>query len=826
MNGTRKKALHRSTFREIRGSFGRFFAIFAIIALGVGFFSGVRITTPAMVHTFDLFLAEKNLFDYKLMSTIGWEAADVDYIRKQEGVLAAEGSAQYDVICLSAEGSDEVYKALMLPKQINQLELREGRLPEKADEVLLDHRHRSGYSLGDTITFSDNCPKANADHFRNRSYTIVGFADSSLYINFERGSTSLGNGLVSGFMYLSEDAFREAVYTEIYVDMDAEGSIYSDEYNAAMDQYRPKWEKIIEKAANRRQKRMAGDPKNLLLILWNYMSGSESTEVNTFLMERNTNIGYACFDGDSQIVEQVARIFPVFFILVAALVCMTTMTRMVEEQRGQIGILKALGYSGGDILLKYVSYSGSASILGCIFGYSVGIILFPGVIYITYNLMYISLPLCYVFDWQLALISLLVSILCSVGITYIAVRVELKQAAAELMRPKAPKPGKRVLLERIPAIWNRMKFLHKVSVRNIFRYKGRFFMMVLGISGCTALLLTGFGLKDSIRDFARMQFDEIQTSDIEVNFKNGEGANASEELTDLLKHETEEYILTYNASWDLIHEKTVKSINLIVPDRNADFTKFFHLMTMDGEPLPVPKQGEVLISVAISERYHVKKGDTILLRSEDLKEVTVTVSGIIRNHIYNYVIAAPEDFSRDVNCAYVRFASGTDISRAQTTLAGCPDVTYIELYSTLKERFTNMLSSLNYIVLVVILSAAGLAFVVLYNLTNINITERIREIATIKVLGFYPNETAQYVFRENLVLTVLGMGVGLGLGILLHRYVMSQISVDMVYFNKQILPISFLFSFVLTIVFTILVNLFMRRKLERINMAESLKSVE
>ena len=826
MKGASKKALRKSTFREVRGSFGRFFAIFAIIALGVGFFSGVRITTPAMVHTFDLFFEEKNFFDYKLMSTIGWDEEAVQYIQKQEGVLHAEGAFQYDVVCLSPDGSDSVYKAHSLPGEINQLELREGRLPEKDNEVLLDNRNRMNLTIGDQLVISKNCPKENKKHFRYDSYTVVGFADSSLYINFERGTTSLGNGLVSGFLYLTEEGFKEDIYTEIYVDMDVSGGIYTEEYDDTMDLLRPEWEETSKKAAERRMKRLAGDPKNLLLIFWNYLSGEEETTVDSFLLERNTNIGYACFDGDSQIVGQVARIFPVFFILVAALVCMTTMTRMVEEQRGQIGILKALGYSDGDILMKYISYSGSAAVLGFLFGYGVGIIVFPSVIYITYNLMYISLPLKFVFDWSLALISLLTAILCSVGITWIAVRVELKHAAAALMRPKAPKPGKRVLLERIPAIWNRLKFLHKVSVRNIFRYKGRFFMMILGISGCTALLLTGFGLRDSIRDFARMQFEDIQTSDLELSFKNGEGAKAPEELTTVLERDTEDYILTYNASWDLKHEKAVKSVNLIVPESGKDFTKFFHLMTMDGETLNVPKQGEILISVAVSERYNVKTGDTVKLFSDDLKEVTLTVSGIFRNHIYNYVIASPEDISRNVNSAYIRYTPGTDINAAQTSLAECKDTTYVEVYGIRKERFTNMMSSLNYIVLVVILSAAGLAFVVLYNLTNINITERIREIATIKVLGFYPNETAQYVFRENVVLTVFGMFAGLGLGILLHRFVMTQIAVDMVYFNIQILPVSFLLSFVLTLVFTVVVNLFMRRKLERINMAESLKSVE
>ncbi len=826
MRSSGKKALHRSTLREVRGSFGRFFAIFAIIAIGVGFFSGVRITTPAMINTIDTFLSEKNLFDYKLASSIGWDEEALTAVRKEEGVLHAEGSMQYDVICLSAEGTDEVYKAHSLPEDINQLLLREGRLPETADEVLIDHRHRSGYELGDTIRFSENCPKENTAHFRSKEYTIVGFADSALYINFERGSTSLGNGLVSGFLYLTKDAFREDVFTEIYVDMDAPGEIYSDEYNEAMDAYRPTWEALVEKLAEKRMNRLMSDPKNLLLALWSYVSGAADTKPDTYLLERNTNIGYACFENDSQIVGQIARVFPIFFILVAALVCMTTMTRMVEEQRGQIGILKALGYSDRDIMMRFVSYSGSAALLGCIFGYGVGIFLFPGVIWITYHLMYISLDMLFVFNWQLALISLLVAIACSVGITVLAVRMELSTTAAGLMRPKAPKPGKRVFLEHIPAIWNRMKFLHKVSVRNIFRYKGRFFMMILGISGCTALLLTGFGIKDSIRDFARMQFEEIQTADASVNFRNGEGSRSPEELQGILDRDAKSYILSYTASWDLVHEKTVKSVNLIVPEASKDFTEFFHLMTTEGDPLQVPSKGRILICISLAERYHLKVGDTVTLRSEDLKEVTVEIAGIFRSHIYNYVIASPEDIPRNVNCAYVCFPEGTDSNKAQAVITECKDVTYVEVFSTLKERFTKMLDSLDNIVLIIILSAAGLAFVVLYNLTNINITERIREIATIKVLGFYPGETAQYVFRENIVLTFFGMLAGLGLGILLHRFVMSQIHVDMVYFNKQILPLSFVYGILLTFLFTFLVNLFMRRKLEKINMAESLKSVE
>ena len=1147
-----KKALHRSTRRDIRGSLGRFFAIFAIIALGVGFFSGVRITTPAMVHTFDELLKEKNFFDYRLVSTLGWEDQDVEAVKKEAGVKEAEGGMQQDIICLAADGSEEVYKAHLLPEKINLLLTIEGRLPENADEVVLDNRHRSGYKLGDTLTFSTTNPVENREKFTRDSFTIVGFVDSSYYINFERGTTSLGNGQVAGFMYITKEAFADEIYTELFVDMEAEGEIYSEEYNNRMDALRPEWEKTVQRLADGRYERLRkegedkiADAKNELAEeketngkklddakkdledaekklkdsekeiadgegklaeaketldsakkeldengpklesakkkldsgkktldetkakldaakktldtneaklteskktlddteaqlseskkkldateeklegskktldatetkltaakteldlgkaqleavkgilpqaqyeaalaeyeakleeyqegfsafeagkkqyeegyaafeegktqyeegyaafeegktqyeqgvtafetgkaqyqagyleyqkglrdyqkgMREYISGQAKYESgkkeyedglkeygksvsdlengkreladgkkeyedglkeyedgkkefeekiaeaeekiadaeekladlnkpDTFLMERNTNIGYSCFESDSKIVEQIARIFPVFFIMVAALVCMTTMTRMVEEQRGQIGVLKALGYSNGDIMMKYCTYSGTASILGCVIGYGLGIIFFPMVIWVAYHIMYINLDLLYIFDWKLALVSGSVALLCTVGITVLSCRYALSESAAGLMRPKAPRPGKRVFLERVTFIWERLTFLQKVSVRNIFRYKGRLLMMIVGIGGSTALLVTGFGIKDSIADFSETQFGKIQVADAEVVFKEGEEGKAPADVENVFKKETKDYIYAYAGSWDLVYGKIVKSINLIVPDTEGNFRDFFRLNTMSGEELPLPGKGEALISISIAERQNVNVGDTIRLRSDDLSEVEVRVSGVFRSHVYNYVIVSNEDISRPVNTAYVNFPEGKDVYQAQAEIAKEDDVTYITMYRDTRERMAKMMDSLNFIVLIVVLSAAGLAFVVLYNLTNINITERIREIATVKVLGFYSNETAQYVFRENYLLTFFGMVVGLGLGILLHRFVMAQIVVDMVYFDAKVQPVSFGYSVVLTFVFTFLVSLMMRVKLERINMAESLKSVE
>ena len=505
---------------------------------------------------------------------------------------------------------------------------------------------------------------------------------------------------------------------------------------------------------------------------------------------------------------------------------------MVEEQRTQIGVLKALGYSERTVMGKYIFYSGSAAVLGSVIGYSIGIFLFPAVIWNTYRLMYHALPMKYIFDWKLASLSLLAAVICSVGTTWIACRYELGETAASLMRPKAPKAGKRVFLENVPFIWNRLKFLQKVSIRNLFRYKGRFFMMIVGIGGCTGLLVAGFGIKDSVGNFAAEQYEGILTPDVSITFKNASGTDIPLSIKEKLDEMCEDYILLHQASWDMLSGDKVKEASLIVPEDGEHFKHYMNLHTMDQEPLGFPKVNEVYICNALAERYDVALGDDITFRNSDMEELHVQVKGIFENHVYNYVIMSKETLETqlgktlDMNGAYIDFPEDADEYKSQAAIAKDENVTSAMLFSELKERMANMMSRLDYIVLVVIASAAGLAFIVLYNLTNINITERLREIATIKVLGFFRNETSSYVFRENVTLTAMGTLFGLGLGILFHRYIMSQIVVDMVSFKCRILPRTYVLSVLLTFIFTIVVNAFMTIKLEKINMAESLKSVE
>lgn len=551
------------------------------------------------------------------------------------------------------------------------------------------------------------------------------------------------------------------------------------------------------------------------------------------MLGRDTNIGYASFDSDSSIVNGIANVFPVFFFLVAALVCITTMNRMVEEQRTQIGVLKALGYSESSIMGKYLFYSGSAAGIGCLLGFFGGSLLFPFVIWQAYGMMYTMGEICFVFDPGLAMISLAASMLCSMGTTYFSCRHELQSVPAQLMRPKAPKSGKRILLEYLPFLWNRLSFLVKVSVRNVLRYKKRFCMMVIGIGGCTALLLTGYGVKDSIADIAAQQFGEIQTYGMSLMLKEGVSQAEWEDAEEYLRQETSGFARAQERSMDVsLTDGTVKSITVVVPENPTEIADYWNLHTEQKEAIPYPNEGEAVMSHEFARRNKINIGDSITLTDEDANELTVRVTALSENYIYNYLYLSPDTWEKqtgelaEFRSVYINSEQVADEHILLTRLMNLDAVSSVTVNADTLDRFNSMMVSLDYIVVLIIICAGSLAFVVLYNLTNINITERIREIATIKVLGFYPNETAAYVFRENIFLTAIGAMAGIFLGRWLHWFVMEQINIDMVCFARIIRPQSYLYSIALTFLFACIVNAVMFFKLERINMAESLKSVE
>ena len=895
-----KSMMRKTTLREIKQSFGRYFAILAIVALGVGFFAGLKVTKPDMTATANDYFEKLQLFDYRMLSTLGFREEDVEAANAREDVRSAEGAISIDIAYINKAGNEGVLKVHSITENINGLSIQAGRMPEKADECVVDENLYDEAAIGTKIVFADTNEEEDLENFVYKEYTIVGIARSSYYVNFERGNTSLGTGKVDGFMYIPKDGFDVDYYTEIFVKFEEDFPIYSEEYKAYMDGKEDEWEAFCEELALDRYNEIKSDAeeefsqaeteladkkaeaeeeladaeqelkdaeaeitdgeeqlktaKEEIADGWEEYNEAkadfeeqiadaeaeladareevdEIEEPDTYVLGRETNVGYACFESDSDIVEGIANVFPIFFFLVAALVCMTTMNRMVEEQRTQIGVLKALGYGEAAIMGKYMFYAGSAALVGCFAGYFGGTWLFPKVIWTAYGMLYSMQDLIFVFNGKMLAISVAAALFCSIGVTWFTCRYELSLAAAELMRPKAPKAGKRVFMEYLPFIWKRLKFLQKVSIRNIVRYKKRFFMMVVGISGCTALLVTGFGIKDSVADIATKQYEEIQIYDMDVGFGNPQNIEESE-FTKKALDLGASYELLCEKSLDYVASDGVKAVNMIIPKEEENIGAFIDLHTKNGEAIPYPKAGEIVVTTNLAEDYDLAVGDKIVLRDENLKELNVTISGIAENFVYNYVYLNKETYETQLGeapqykNAVINLPEEQDAHMASAAFMKLEDVTSVTVSVDIEERFSSMMASLDYVVLLVISCAAFLAFIVLYNLTNINITERIREIATIKVLGFYRKETASYVFRENIVLTAIGGVVGLGLGFLLHKFVMSQINIDMVSFAEQIKPTSYIYSILLTFVFAMIVNGVMSMKLERINMAESLKSVD
>ena len=553
------------------------------------------------------------------------------------------------------------------------------------------------------------------------------------------------------------------------------------------------------------------------------------------ILDRTSHVSASSYLSNVDKLEAITTVFPIFFFLVAALVALTTMTRMVEEERLQIGTLKALGYKRGQIMFKYLFYAWVATLVGGAAGLAFGFTVIPIVIWNAYGTMYTIPGFRCLFHASLAVLGVGAALLCTSAATLNACGQTLKEWASQLLLPKAPEAGKRILLERITPVWKRMKFTHKVTARNLFRYKKRFFMTVIGVAGCTSLLVTGFGLKDSISDIVSKQFGKVFTYDFLVTLRKESALKDAgfqrlmddpEQVTSYLPVQQERISLDVDGqSYD---------VYLFVPEDEARLDNFIDLHERkSGAAVPLTDDG-VVITEKFSDEAGLSPGDTLTLENGEGREGTFTVTGVAENYVENYVYMTPSVYE-DAYGSALEYNSvlgilpddAQDVDEAfSTSLLEVDGVAGLTQMSSMRSSLDDTIASINYVVYVIILCAGMLAFVVLYNLMNINITERTKEIATIKVLGFFEREVEAYVYRESNVLTVIGMLLGLVGGIFLHMFIMRTVEVDMVMFGRDIKPLSFLLSAVLTVAFSLLVNLGMKRKLRNISMVESMKAPE
>ncbi len=555
-----------------------------------------------------------------------------------------------------------------------------------------------------------------------------------------------------------------------------------------------------------------------------------------YINTRDDNPGYSSYADNVERVNAVGKVFPVFFMLVAVLVCVTTLSRLVEEQRADIGALTTLGYRKRDIYFKYIAYALSATVIGSVVGIAFGVPVIPTVIFNAYKILYSSMPsLVLKLNWSGAIVATLVAMLCTTAVAFFTCNALLKHKPATLLRPKAPKAGKRIFLERIGFVWNKMGFFAKVTARNIFRYKARFFMTVIGVAGCTALIFAAFGLYASINDVMGKQFGEIFTYDLII------AADDSAEYNKSLKEKIfadERFADKALCSQIVITAKNGdKEVNtdtyLAIPENIEDYTQIVNLRERkSGEKLTLSSDG-VIVTEKLAKSLDVSAGDKITV-VEKTKEADFTVLGICENYMYGYVFISPElyeksfekepEFSMFMCTAFDKSSFDEDaVGREYLDTEGVLGVSFI---SASVKSFEDMISSLNYVVLVMIVSAAALAIVVLYNLTNINIAERKREISTLKVLGFKNGETSAYIYRENILLCLFGIAGGLVLGVWLLGYIITTIELEMVMFGRDIHAITFVISALLTAMFAGFVNMIMHLRLKKIDMVESLKSVE
>ncbi len=1086
-------AIIKNTLRKVWKTKGRFLAITAIIAIGSGFFTGVKITGPSMKESARRYFAQTDLMDFRFVSTVGFAQSDIESIASLDGVALAEPGYSADFFYKTDDRFDSIIKVYSYneAQKINRPTLVSGKMPQSADECVIDSELADLFPIGSSIALAGSDSVPLGDNLAYDEFTIVGTVDWSLYIDFERGSTTLGNGKVNAFMLVPEQAFTSQAYTAVYIkcaeldgidpfsdeykDICDEKTLYFEEcaellaenkaqtvyqeavndvnlvnavneyeqgladYNSAYSEYETQLAELetqindandliaeytaaIEKAnaeyqtateeynasiaqleeseaeLDARQEQAAKDEelalsqqstiKELYPVINDYWLKSAekpypqslenalekakqldsdaiilSTALETFAkttpsttsktqaknvldnvielkekvvedeleriaaertdiaavrsenemkasilaqtkteldnskaqideskaeldgyieqvsllqgqieditlqaqvkfgetkkaldeakfeidnayaqidelcnevewysFNRNSNIGYSDFETNADRVDSIAKVFPVFFIIVAILVCFTTMARMVEEERVEIGTLKALGYSAGSIFAQYIAYAASASVIGTAIGIAVGVSVIPKVIYMAYLLMYILPDLQLAFPAGYAIGCTLAALACTIFAVLFSCTKALCEVPASLMRPKSPKNGKRVLLEKIDFLWKRLSFNAKVTARNVFRFKSRVIMTVIGICGCTALLLAAFTLKYAISAIVDKQFIEIFKYDALVYYD--DKVNTDELYSAL---DSSEIVADYTGA---LQKSCQMSANgkaydgyVVVPQDASALSGYINLRNpQNGDEINLTGAGAV-INEKLAQVLDIKIGDEIEIGQNKTK---VKVSAIAENYTFNYVYMTKTLYTslfgeENANVVYANLVQGDDGSALFSELSdkiGSDGTLNVTLTKDSGKSFRELVDTLDYIVLVIIAASGALALVVLYNLNNINIVERMRELATLKVLGFRDGELSAYIYRETTITAVLGALLGLLVGTFFTKFVVRTAEVDVVMFARDIPLYCYLLAFALTLLFVALVDVIMHIKLKNIDMASSMKAVE
>lgn len=810
---------------KIKDNYKRFLSLLCMALLGVGFYAGIQAASPDMIKTLDTFYDENNVYDIEVVSNLGMTQDDVKELSKVKNIEKVVGTYWEDVY-LNLNNKEYVLKLIGLNPEINNIYIEEGKLPSNNNEIVVEK----------ALLEDNNLALNNSITIENNDYKIVGTMLSPLYFSNDRPSTTLGNGKVNYLVYLNEDIIKQDVYTNVYLTVKgAKDKITnSKEYKKAISTATTNIEKIQKDRESARYDELYGD---IIKQAEAYNIPLDKTTLTTpkwYIFDRLDNTSYKELINASENLKQIGNVFPIIFFCIAILVSLISMMRMIEEDRTENGTLKSLGFNGFQITSKYVIYSLLATIIGGLLGIVFGSLLIPRVAWNAYKTMFTIPKFISEIDASSNIIGLLICIICICGTAIFVCIRNLKEVPANLMRPKAPKTGKKILLEHIPFIWKKLKFSSKITIRNIFRYKSRVLTTIIGITGCTALILTGFGLRDSIKGITNFQFTNIFKYDKMLILS--ESANTDTLKADLLNNSiVKEVVETSINTGTVSYNKEEQEVTIIVPNNKEELNKVINLIdaTNDKNENLTPKDNTCIISEKTSRLLDINVGDKITIIDNDHKKHQVTVDKIVKNYINQYLYLSKATYENifgnyKTNSYLVKLndVSTKDKNNFDEEYISKSEITSIVNNKDMKSTMNDMIGSIDSVVAILIVAAALLAFVVLYNLSNINISERKREIATLKVLGFYHREVDSYVSRETIILTAIGITLGLLSGSYLCHYIISTCEPDYLMFERHVDTISYILSAAMTIIFTIIVNIVTHYNLKKINMVASLKNVE
>ena len=818
-----KTKLLKHIFMKIKDNYKRFLSLICMAFLGVGFYAGIQSSSPDMLKTLDNFYDENNVYDISVISNVGLTEDDLLKLSKIKNVELAINIQEKDTY-LEIEENNYVVKLIEYNSQMNNVYIKEGRLPKNSNEVSVDNSllENNNLKLGDYITID------------GKKYSIVGNVISPLYFSAERPNSNLGSGKVDYYIYVYNGSLDLEAYSNIYITVKGAKKYLtnSDSYKKLINNVKKDIDLIKDKQQDIRYDELYSDIIETSEMYGISIDESKFIKPKWYIYDRLDNASYKELINASDNLKKIGNIFPIIFFAISVLVSLISMMRMIEEDRVENGTLKSLGYNSFHITLKYVIYSLLATTIGSSVGAIFGSYMIPSVIWNIYKKIFFIPKFIYLLKSDYNALGLWICILCICGTSVIVCIKNLREVPANLMRPKAPKSGKKILLERINFIWKKLKFSDKITIRNIFRYKSRVITTILGIAGCTALILAGFGLKDSIKDVIDFQFNNIIKYD--KLLMTNESINQIDIEKELLNDDKVENFTNVNTqNIKVLFNDEEEEVTMITPEDFNSISKSISLIDLKtNNIIDNISDNSCIISEKTAKLLDIDVGDKISLLDNDNNKYDIKVSYIIKNYINQYLYINKNTYNNlfkdyKINSILISLKDEDKNSKDfdKKYISNGYALTIVD-NDDIKSSMNDMLSSIDSIVAILIIAAASLAFVVLYNLSNINISERKREIATLKVLGFYPSEVDKYINRETVLLTILGIGIGLLFGSYLSHFIISTCEPDYIMFDRHVYTLSYFYSLFITVIFTIIVTIVTHFNLKKINMVTSLKNVE